>query len=186
MPIACHLLFPPNPALVADLRECPGLLDEEALAEVERTPRRERARVDVGDLALEEDIYGRGRTPPAGTLPFLAPYAPIPVLMPADLHRAQRHRWKKHESPDSIGRFRLDFLCFVSHLARRHRLALEVRYEHERGDFPYETAWWVFDFTPGAVVQELFGISSHDEGGWGAELVRLADGRLRSSLTRAR
>jgi hypothetical protein len=95
-------------------------------------------------------------------------------------------RWRRHETPDILGRLRADFLCFASHLARKHRLALKLHYEHERGDFPYETAWWLFDFQPGAVVQEVFGLSTHDEGGWEAELVRLADGRLHSSLTRFR
>lgn len=76
------------------------------------------------------------------------------MLHEADLRDAEKEGY--------IGKWNLDFLRWLQGISAQTSEPVAVGYEHERGDTPYESAWWTSDPHSEIGEVETFGIQSND------------------------
>jgi len=129
-------------------------------------------RIDVLPLLLLTDAYGEPYAQPEHEIALWGTAASTGLLTEVDLTNP------RHEG--FIGRWNLPFLRWLKGISIATQEALTVYYDHERGDTPYEYAWWVS--SPGSAEgpSETFALSSYggmDEAEWEFEVVRFPDGR---------
>ena len=131
-------------ATLRRLAECPGL---GRLLNPNAPPRR----LVVNALALEEDFYVGEHTLAPDDDAFLQREGQGEVLMPVDLEPSMG------PNPLAATPRRL-FLGFLARVARETRDSFVLSYDHERGDWPYESATWTFG------PQESLVFADHDGG----------------------
>ena len=132
--VLLHLEGVRRPAL-RRLAECPGL---GRLLNPDRPP----LRLEVSALALEEDFYVGEHALAPDDEAFLEREGvnregPAEVLMPADLVPFMG-------ANPLAATPRRSFLRFLARVARETGDGLVLSYDHERGDWPYESATWTF------------------------------------------
>ena len=130
-------------------------------------------RVEVLQLLLTEDLYGDVHTSSPADARCWASAKSRPVLFEADLGSS--------EYTEYVGKWNMPFLQWLKTVSEAVGEEVTIEYEHERGDYPYEFAWWKSSPTSVEGEVEVFGIQSHDgmtHPEWRREAVRHADGRI--------
>jgi hypothetical protein len=123
--------------------------------------------VDVRSLVIAEDVYGQKSEVARADLERWASAGAVPVLW--DL-----------AATDSVGVWRLPFLQWVKAISIETGEDIQIEYEHERGDTPYESAWWLSSPASAEVV-EVFGVQSNagrNTFEWRKTIRRYRDGRI--------
>lgn len=108
--------------------------------------------MDVLSLLIAEDIYGRQYAVPPADFEMWAAATAQPVLFESDLGSTY--------VAGTIGIWNLPFLQWLKAVSLAAGEDLKIEYEHERGDMPYESAWWAS--YPASEVVETFGVQSYD------------------------
>jgi hypothetical protein len=129
MPVEVHLAIPDRRAW-SRLKACPAI--QRAVA-----PGEHPTRLDVTELALAENCYGDAVLDPEDVA-FLAREGVDPALGIDDV------RVPTGERAALACEMRAPFVAWIGRVARETGTALEIRYLHERGDWPYEQATWTF------------------------------------------
>lgn len=163
MPIKVKLTCPLNGKASALLKTSPTLNQRMAAG-------REFAGklvVDVRSLVIAEDVYGQKSEVTRADLELWASAGAVPILLdPVDT--------------DSIGLWRAPFLQWVKAISLETGEDIQINYEHERGDTPYESAWWLSSPASAEVV-EVFGVQSNAGSNtfeWRKTIRRYRDGRI--------
>jgi hypothetical protein len=111
--------------------------------------------LDVIALVLVEDIYGTRYELAADDEAFLASLNELPPpLLPGNVVR------EGGNVRAMLGTLRVSFLAWLAQEARRSRSSLMLLYSHERGDYLYETARWMFDSGESLVLADYDGNSA--------------------------
>jgi hypothetical protein len=168
MPLAAYLTCRQQGRVIEALSACPTL----ALA-IESSQKRDGiVRIEVLDVLVLEDVYGEVYAPSPADVACWAGSKSRSVLFETDLGSA--------DFTGQIGRWNLEFLQWLKGISEEACEMVEIEYEHERGDYLYEVAWWASDPSSGLGKIEVFGIQSHDgmvEPEWRREVIRHSDGR---------
>lgn len=169
MPIDVLLSVPAGGKTAQHLLLCASLHDALSVAKVSE----QLLLIDAKSALLLEDVYGHTHTPPDSDELLWRTENARPVLHEADLRDGEKEGY--------LGKWNLDFLTWLRQIAVAVSEPVAVAYEHERGDTPYESAWWTCDPLSETGEVETFGIQSNDgmdKPEWRAEVVRCADGRI--------
>jgi hypothetical protein len=128
--------------------------------------------IAIDPLLLLEDIYGRVSKQEASDCSLWEGKADQPVLCEADFGDV--------ENVGYVGEWNLSFIRWLRGISLETGEAIDVAYEHERGDYLYEQAWWASDPSSTEGVIEVFGVQSHEDSDepWCAEVMRHSDGRV--------
>lgn len=129
--------------------------------------------INVRSALLLEDLYGDPHTPTDADADLWSKVGSPEVLFEKDLGPL--------EYTNYVGNWNLQFLGWLKGVSLAARERVEINYLHERGDYPYEYAWWSFDPEAPEGVIEMFGIQSHDgmsDPEWKREVLRHTDGSL--------
>lgn len=118
------------------LCECPGIRRAREAAGPGYRPR-DGERLDVTALALAECPYDAGHLAPEDAA-FLRREGTGRPLDIGDIRLPDGGRAFIN------GRMRRSFLAWLARVARETGARVELHYEHERGDYPYESALWSF------------------------------------------
>jgi hypothetical protein len=154
---------------VKALQECPSLVS--AIAEA--VSHEGNLRIDVLSLLLAEDLYGEKYPISKEDFALWSSANAMPILFEGDLGSA--------EFTGYIGTWNLEFLRWLKAVSVATGEEVSIYYDHERGDTPYEGAWWCSSPASVEGEVEIFGIESNDgmdEPQWRREVVRHADGQL--------
>jgi hypothetical protein len=140
----------------------------------------------VEEFAIQEDIYGNQTIFAPDDVQFWARFASINVLMPKDLeHPSPNYITTSGSNIDhTIGQWNTNFLAWLKSIAQQTRSRIKVSYMHERGDYLYETADWIFDFRPNVEDVEIFNLINWDGGmtpEWSGEISRNRAGDIKLS-----
>lgn len=169
MPIEAKLSVVDGGAAVERLKECLALRSPLAAA----TQYEGVLSMNVESVLLLEDIYGR-----------LSKQDPIDCsLWQADADRdvLREANFGDSEKTGHVGKWNLPFLRWLRGISLETGEAIDVAYEHERGDYLYERSWWTSDPASIEGVLEVLGVQSFegsDEPLWCIEVVRLSDGSV--------
>lgn len=168
MPIEAKLHILDGGVAAERLMECSALRDGLATA----TSYEGILSIAIGSVLLLEDLYGRVSKQEASDCSLWELEADQPVLWEADFGDAEKVGY--------VGEWNLSFIRWLRGISLETGEAIDVAYEHERGDYLYEQAWWASDPSSVDGVVEVFGVQSYEDsdGPWCAEVVRHSDGRV--------
>jgi hypothetical protein len=169
MPFTAYLIVRQHGQIAAELLKCPSLAGSAAAApEVNGW-----LRIEVFHALVVEDLYGDVNPVSADEAKCWEKGKSIPILLEADLG-----------SPDCegyIGKWNIQLLQWLKAISIAADEMVAIEYEHERGDYLYEVAWWSSDPASAEGQVEAFGIQRHDgmvNPEWRREAIRHADGRI--------
>lgn len=169
MPIEATLTCIHAGQLAEHLKQCPSLASAISAAE----DRDGRICIDILHLLVAEDLYGHKHVAPSADLAVWESAAWVPVLSEKDLGPLEHTGY--------VGEWNTKFLSWLKLASEATGESVEIDYFHERGDYPYEYAWWSSSPSSPEDEVEVFGIQSHDgmnDPEWKREVVRHADGRV--------
>jgi len=129
--------------------------------------------IAIGPVLLLEDIYNRASKQDAADCSLWQAEADQDVLCETDLGDADKI--------GHVGEWNLPFLRWLRGVSLETGEAIDVAYEHERGDYLYEQSWWTSDPSSTEGVVEILGVRSYegsDEPLWCVEVVRHSDGSV--------
>jgi hypothetical protein len=129
--------------------------------------------IDVLPLLVAQDLYGRQHEIEQADAATLASAESQPILFENDLGSS--------DFAGHIGIRNLALLKWLKAISLATGERIGVRYEHERGDTPYEAAWWCSDPASSKGEVEVFGIQSNDgmdDPEWRREVIRFGNGQL--------
>lgn len=129
--------------------------------------------MSITELLLIENLYGQQYLQKPEDETVWATAANRQVLGESDLGEP--------EACGCLGAWNIPLLRWLSQVAMDVTETIEVSYDHERGDTPYERAWWTVTPTVAEGVVETFGVQSHDgmnEPEWRVEALRMSDGTV--------
>jgi hypothetical protein len=130
-------------------------------------------RIEVLALLVAEDLYGKRHLVPEADATIWSSAKEAEVLFEGDLG--------SEEFTGYVGSWNVEFLKWLKSVSVATGEEIAICYEHERGDTPYESAWWCSRPASPQGEIEVFGIVSHDgmdEPQWRREAVRHADGQV--------
>jgi hypothetical protein len=133
-------------------------------------------RIDVLPLLLLTDVYGDEAQQNVDDVALWGLSTAHGLLTEADIANPRHVGF--------IGQWNLPFLRWLRSISVATDEQLTVSYDHERGDTPYEYAWWVSSPVAPEGPCEVFGLASHggrDEAEWEFEVVRFTDGRSKAN-----
>lgn len=111
-------------------------------------------RLDCLELLIEQNIHGIEYRVPDTDIDLLRTFEDQDVLTFTGL----RH-------PDIIGNVRYDFIRLIKHCAEAYKQEIDIWYFHDRGDLPYETANWYFNYSASYLtINEMLEIKQFDGG----------------------
>lgn len=168
MPIEAKLRILDGGVAAERLMKCSALRDGLATA----TSYEGMLSIAIGPVLLLEDLYGRVSKQEASDFSLWELEADQPVLWEADFGDAEKVGY--------VGEWNLSFIRWLRGVSLETGEAIDVAYEHERGDYLYEQAWWASDPSSVDGVVEVFGVQSDEDSDepWCAEVVRHSDGRV--------
>lgn len=105
--------------------------------------------LEVNQLFLAEDVYHKKYELTPEELDFFKPYEDVKVITTERL-----------KYPNILGKFNLPLIKFIKHCVHECNAYARIQYLHERGDYPYELAHWVF--TPQETMIERLSIDCYD------------------------
>jgi len=127
--------------------------------------------MSITELLLIEDLYGKQY-----------PQTPEDQIVWATAASRQVLGENDFGDPEfcgHVGTWNVPLLRWLTQVAMDVAEEIEVSYDHERGDTPYESAWWAATPTNAEGAIEVFGLQSHDgmdEPEWRIEALRMSDG----------
>lgn len=184
MPVDVYLFFPASTDVLDTVRLCPALqeiapfgkpLHNGYFKDLPETNASVYCSTDVYTIALIKDIYGRANAIATEDQAYLQQFKHEQVFLPSSIYRQEK---QKKYVRNALGTLNVPFLSWIKSMARQYQTSLLITYEHERGDFPYETAYWKFNYIPTATVCESFGLYDHDGNTVSAEIYRLHSGKI--------
>jgi hypothetical protein len=129
--------------------------------------------ISITELLLIENLYGQQYPQKPEDEIVWATAANRQVLGENDLGEP--------EACGCLGTWNTPLLRWLAQVAMDVAEVIEVDYDHERGDTPYELAWWTVTPTSAEGAVEAFGLQSHDgndEPEWRIEALRMSDGTV--------
>ena len=169
MPLSAELRCRVGGEAVKALQKCPSLVSAIAAA----VSYEGNLRIDVLSLLLVEDPYGDEYPISEANSTIWSSAKGTLILFESDLG--------SEEFTGYIGTWNLEFLQWLKAISVATGEEVSIYYDHERGDTPYEGAWWCSNPASTKGEVEVFGIESNDgmdEPQWRREVVRHADGRV--------
>jgi hypothetical protein len=130
-----------------------------------------RLYMSITELLLIKDLYGKQYPQ--------KPEDEIVWAMAADRQVLGENDLGDLEVRGYVGTWNVPLLRWLAQVATDVAEEIEVDYDHERGDTPYEAAWWAATPTSSEGAVEAFGLQSHDgmdEPEWRIEALRMSDG----------
>jgi hypothetical protein len=147
MPFSAELRIPVDGTSLIQLKQCEGLKAPIRIA----TEWEGRLRINVLQLLLVEDVYGDRNVHDERDRKLWSSADGVKLLIEAELQDPQMIGY--------LGKWNLPFLRWLKSISLTTQEELSVLYDHERGDNPYEDAWWTS--TPW-LDQETLGLSSYE------------------------
>lgn len=129
-------------------------------------------RIDVLPQLLLTNVYGDKYLQEKGEIPLWKRHPTECLLVGKDISNPKYR--------PLIGEWNLPFLQWLKGISTATKEKFIINYEHERGDTPYEYAYWVCSPTSETEPCETFGLSNHggmEEAEWEFEIRRFLDGR---------
>lgn len=169
MPVSVHLVCRRCKPLIEALRRCPSL----ATAIQEAADSDEMIHIDVRRILVAEDLFGDKYIATTEDEDCWRTSMSIDVMYETDLGA--------DDFIGYVGKWNLRFLGWLKSVSINTCERMEIEYEHERGDYLYEIAWWSSDPSSSTGEVEVFGIQNHEgmiEPEWRREAIRFADGRI--------
>lgn len=169
MPIEANLSVLESGQIAARLRLCEGLREAFEQAHVVDGD----LKLDVKHVLLLTDVYDDQSVQHSSDLSLWKVAENCSVLHESDLDDAEKVGY--------IGEWNLPFLRWLHGLAIETFEPVTVYYEHERGDYLYEVAWWSADPRAADGYTEKFAVQNYEgdiEPLWVGEVARYADGRV--------
>jgi hypothetical protein len=130
--------------------------------------------MSITELLLIEDLYGKQYSQTPEDQIVWATAASRQVLGENDFGDPEFRGY--------VGTWNAPLLRWLTQVATDAAEEIEVSYSHERGDTPYEGAWWAATPTNEEGIIEVFGLQSHDgmdEPERRIEAVRMSDGTIK-------
>lgn len=169
MPFSAQLSVPFRGSSITLLEACAGLRTA-----MSRAVEWEGALlVDVLPLLLVQDVYGDEYEFTSDDVALWRSAENVSVLSAQDLCLPEIESY--------VGKWNVPFIQWLKAISAEANEELSVKYDHERGDTPYEYVWWRHDPRSIDRETEVFGVASHgglDECEWQKEVARFADGRI--------
>ncbi len=109
--------------------------------------------IDVEKIAITRDIYGNKNHITSEEAIFLSKYAETDAFSEEDLD-LDEEGW--------LGDVNKNFIRWIKHISQSRSLEASIYYMHERGDYLYETARWVFNYKTNPVICEEFCLTNYD------------------------
>ncbi len=139
--------------------------------------------IDVFSLAVEEDIHGDIETLSQEENDFLSKFSELHVFLPEDLSLPELTALGgEGYGTNLIGTWNANFLRWIKFISMETKEEILVIYDHERGDLPYESACWSFNYTHDSIEVEHFWIEDYDGLQWEATLRKLRNGDIQKEF----
>jgi hypothetical protein len=182
------LTVPDSPEMLRLLQEWPAFsalwnaktpIPEERqwLTPVWRPKYQNKIGIEVVDCFNIKDIYGNRYRPTPEEQRFWKQFEAYKVALPSSLTLG------KFEGPKVpayfgtiLGEINVPFLQWAKHLAITAKADVEIYYEHERGDNPYEYAYWEFNYQGDNTVRERLLVEDYEGEAIAAEILWMKNG----------
>ena len=146
MDIDVKLCYENNDAITRELKKIPSTKD------LIWSEYKGNTFVNVKSIALIEDLYGTIYKQNNSDEIFLKDFNYYDVFSDDDFMIDGDFE----DDQPYIGKWNLNFLKWIKHIATTYTSTISITFQHERGDWLEEEACWIFDFTKSSTIKETF------------------------------
>lgn len=132
---------------------------------------------DIKPIAILIDIYETKYEIDKKDMEFLKDFSSLSLITAEDIK--YNNEEIKNGEEAYIGEWNINFLKYIKSLTIKHKESIVISYQHERGDWLYEEACWLFDSSDSNIFIEEFELTNwfgNEKPLWKKKLIRKNDG----------